>query len=122
MAGKRGVKRTRSNGLRARAWWIICKNKQTTLADLLASLNDGSHKHPDRNLGQYLALLTRAGVLSRQRISDGKKNSNGVYLYQLESDLGRKNPIVRPTGIYDPNSQHLLSFSQKQTGDRHERT
>jgi hypothetical protein len=43
-------------------------------------------------------------------MDDGKLTSNGVYLYQLETDLGRKNPIVRKEGIYDPNSGQLLAF------------
>jgi hypothetical protein len=125
MAGKRGMKRTRSYGLRARAWWILRKNKTTTLADLLMSLNDGSHKHADRNLGQYLTLLTKVGVLQRERVSDGKLTSNGVYLYRLKTDLGHKNPIVRKDGIYDPNSQQLLSFVETRLiaavqGDDHE--
>lgn len=108
MAGKRGMKRECSKGLRSRAWWMLRKNKTTTLAALLSVLNDGSHQHADRNLGQYLTLLTRVGVLSRTRMDDGKLTSNGVYLYQLETDLGRKNPIVRKEGIYDPNSGQLL--------------
>lgn len=124
MAGKRGVKRTRSYGLRARAWWIVRKNKETTLADLLMILNDGSHKHADRNLGQYLTFLTRVGVLKRERIDDGKLTSNGVYHYQLVTDLGHKNPIIRKDGVYDPNSQRLLSWSSNQgldsAGGNHE--
>jgi hypothetical protein len=114
MVGKRGAKRTKSKGLRARCWWIIRKNKQTTLADLLMVLNDGSHQHADRNLGQYLTFLTRVGVLSRERINDGKPTSNGVYLYRLANDLGCKNPIIRKSGVYDPNSQVLLSWSSSQ--------
>ena len=103
------MKRERSYGLRSRAWWIIRKNKTTTLAELLMVLNDGSRKNADRNLGQYLTLLTKVGVLSRERISDGKLTSNGVYLYRLMLDLGAKNPMVRKNGIYDPNSKTLLS-------------
>ena len=111
MVGIRGMKRTRSRGLRSRCWWIIRKNKCTTLADLLMVLNDGSHQHADRNLGQYLTFLTRVGVLSRERLDDGKLTSNGVYVYHLVNDLGHKNPIVRKDGIYDPNSQTLLRWS-----------
>lgn len=113
MAGKRGGKRTKSQGLRARAWWVIRKNKCMTLADLLSSLNDGSHSYADRNLGQYLAFLTKVGVLERERISDGKVNSNGVYLYRLKADLGHKNPIIRKDGVYDPNSQQVLEFNHE---------
>jgi hypothetical protein len=113
MAGKTGMRRTRSRGLRARAWWIIRKNKQTTLAELLNVLNDGSHKHADRNLGQYLTLLTKVGVLSRERVDDGKLTSNGVYRYQLITDLGIKNPIVRDDGIFDPNSGKLLTVETR---------
>ena len=113
MVGKAGTKRTRSRGLRSRAWWVIRKHGKATLKDLLATVNDGTHAYPDRNLGQYLALLTRVGVLSRERVDDGKLTSNGVYLYRLVNDLGRKNPIVRKEGIYDPNSDKLLEFSHE---------
>jgi hypothetical protein len=113
MAGKTGMRRTRSRGLRARAWWLIRKNKQTTLAELLSVLNDGSHQHADRNLCQYLTLLSKVGVLSRERINDGKVTSNGVYRYQLITDLGHKNPIVRREGIYDPNSGRLLTVETR---------
>jgi hypothetical protein len=110
MAGKRGMKRQRSYGLRSRAWWIIRKNKTVTLADLLMVLNDGSRKHADRNLGQYLTFLTRVGVLSRERLDDGKPTSNGVYQYRLVNDLGAKNPIMRKDGVFDANSKTLLPF------------
>lgn len=113
MVGKARTKRTRSRGLRSRAWWVIRTKGQITLKDLLSRVNDGSHAYPERNLGQYLALLARVGVLSRERIDDGKLTSNGVYLYRLVDDLGRKNPIVRKNGIYDPNSDKLLEFGHE---------
>lgn len=110
MAGKRGMKRQRSYGLRSRAWWMIRKNKTVTLADLLMVLNDGARKNADRNIQQYLTLLTRVGVLSRERIDDGKSTSNGVYQYRLVNDLGFKNPIIRQNGVFDANSKTLLPF------------
>lgn len=113
MVGKAGNQRTCSRGLRSRAWWVIRRNGQITLKDLLSRVNDGSHAYPDRNLGQYLTLLTRVGVLSRERVDDGKLTSNGVYLYRLVTDLGRKNPIARKNGIYDPNSNKLLEFNHE---------
>ncbi len=110
MAGKKGVKRTRSAGLRARAWWVLRKNKRLTLAELLLSINDGSSKCPERNLGTFLAKLTQVGILHRERLPDGKLTSNGVYLYTLRTDLGAKSPVIRKTGVYDPNSKNFLEL------------
>lgn len=110
MAGTKNMRRTRSKGLRARAWWVIRKDKRLTLGELLCSINDGESAQPERNIGTFLTCLTRAGVLTRQRVDDNKVTSNGVYLYYLNKDLGHKNPVIRKEGVYDPNSQQLLEY------------
>ncbi|WP_054774303.1 hypothetical protein [Methylogaea oryzae] len=107
--------RTKSVGLRARAWWVIRKNKVTTMAGLLLTLADGSQKDAKSNLTHYLRALSRSGVLSRERIPDGKLTSNGVYRYRLEKDFGAKPPVVRQDGVYDPNSGALHPFGTEDT-------
>lgn len=100
--------REQSRGLRARAWWVIRKNRVTTLPELLLTLNDNSHKDPANNLGIYLRRLTSAGLLNRRRVADGKLTSNGIYQYRLVRDVGPKPPVCRKEGVYDPNTGQLL--------------
>lgn len=101
--------RNKSHGLRARAWWVIRKNKCVTLKELLLSLNDGEQKDPASNLGQYLRKLSLCGVLARKRVADGILTSNGVYEYRLVKDLGSQAPVMKKTGVYDPNSKALIT-------------
>lgn len=110
MSMKKGQKapRTVSQGLRARAWWVLRKNRVVTLAELLLSLNDDRYKCADGNLGRYMRGLYRAGILRRELVADGKPNSNGVYRYQLVKDLGKKAPVLRPGEVFDPNSNTAI--------------
>jgi hypothetical protein len=110
MAGVKGMRRTHSQGLRARAWWCMRKNKRMTLAEILLTLNDNDQTVPERNLQIYLNALCKVQILKRERIADGKPTSNGVYLYILLRDVGRKNPVLRADGVYDPNSKTVLYF------------
>ncbi|MDO9104910.1 MAG: hypothetical protein Q7U57_08100 [Methylovulum sp.] len=96
--------RTVCLGLRARAWWVLRKNRSMTLTELLLALADSQHKCADGNLGHYLRELAKAGILSRERVPDGKLTSNGVYRYRLVKDLGAKAPVVRRREVFDPNS------------------
>lgn len=95
--------RTVCQGLRARAWWVFRKNRSMTLAELLMTLADGKQKCPEGNLSHYLRQLVKVGILSRERIPDGKLTSNGVYRYRLIKDLGAKSPVVRKKEVFDPN-------------------
>lgn len=108
--------RTVCVGLRARAWWVLRKNRAMTSTDLLMTLDDGKHKCADGNLTRYLRQLTRAGVLSRERVSDGKLTSNGVYCYQVIKDLGAKAPVVRKHEVFDPNSSTVYPFDMGKKG------
>jgi hypothetical protein len=103
--------RTVCLGLRARAWWVMRKNRRFTLPDLLTTLADGTQKEPAGNLGRYLRHLARAGILEieTERVSDGKLTSNGLLSYRLIKDVGPKAPVVRQDGVYDPNAGALYS-------------
>lgn len=98
------VKRTVCLGLRARAWWVLRKNRSMTITELLLTLADSRHKCADGNLTRYLRALTKVGILSRERVPDEKPTSNGVYRYRLIKDLGAKAPVVRKKEVFDPNS------------------
>ncbi len=102
--------RTRTGGLRARAWWVLRKNRSMTLIDLQSSICDGSEKDPIANLRKWLTKLVAAGVVVIERVDDGKLTSNGSYSYTVIKDLGSKAPIVRAQGgqVFDPNSGTLI--------------
>lgn len=104
--------RTVCIGLRAQAWWVLRKNRAMTITELLMTLNDGRHKCADGNLSRYLRQLVKAGILSRERVPDGKLTSNGVYCYRLIKDLGAKAPVVRKHEIFDPNSAAVYPLEQ----------
>lgn len=103
--------RTITGGLRAKAWWILRKNRRTTLAELMLTLCDGSEKSAESNLRRWLNKLVCASVLDRKRIADGKLTSNGSYLYTLIKDLGPKAPVVRVSSgqVFDPNSSKTIN-------------
>ena len=98
--------RTLTGGLRARAWWVLRKNKSITLAELKLTLCNGTEKNADSNLRRWLNKLLLVGLITRQRIPDGKLTSNGIYRYTLVKDLGPKAPVVRDSKgqVFDPNS------------------
>jgi len=101
--------RTRTGGLRARAWWILRKNRSMTLIELQNSICDGSEKDPIANLRKWLTRLVKAGVLAIKRVDDGKLTSNGSYSYTVIKDLGPQAPLVRAKGeVFDPNSGTLI--------------
>lgn len=105
--------RTVTVGLRAKAWWVVRKNKSITLAELMLTLCDGSEKTPVANLRRWLNNLTAVGLLTRAREDDGKPTSNGSYRYVLARDIGPKAPVVRAKEgvVFDPNSGSVLPLA-----------
>lgn len=105
--------RTRTGGLRARAWWVLRKNKSMTLIDIQTTICDGSEKNPVGNLRKWLNKLVAAGVMEIERVDDGKLTSNGSYSYTVTRNLGPKAPIVRARSgqVFDPNSNAIINRS-----------
>jgi hypothetical protein len=105
--------RTVTIGLRAKAWWVLRKNKSMTLAEIMLTVCDGSEKNAESNLRGWLNKLSCAGMLTRRREPDGKLTSNGSYRYTLVKDLGPKAPVVRALAkqVFDPNSGKTVSYS-----------
>lgn len=108
--------RSITRGLRKRAWWLLRKNRKTTLIDLQLSICEGNEKDPVNNLRKWLNALVDSGIVKRERIDDGKLTSNGSYLYILVNDLGPKPPLVRSDKqrVYDPNTgqDHPIKASE----------
>jgi hypothetical protein len=110
------AQRTMTGGLRAKAWWVLRKNRSTTLAELMLTVCDGSEKSADTNLRRWLNCLVSSGLLIRERVDDGKLTSNGSYRYTLVKDLGPKAPVVRVSTreVYNPNNGELIHFTGAQ--------
>ena len=104
--------RTMTGGLRARAWWVLRKNRSMTLAELMLTVCDGEEKDATSNLRGWLNKQVYAGLLTRERVEDGKLTSNGSYRYTLVKDLGPKVPVVRASTsqVFDPNSGKTWSY------------
>ena len=102
--------RTVTRGLRAKAWWVLRKNRTMTLAELLLTVCTGREKSAANNLRNWLNSLVRAGVLARELADDGKPTSNGSYHYCLVADLGPKAPVIRQSQgcVFDPNANQAL--------------
>lgn len=94
-------------GLRAKAWWVLRKNRSMTLAELLLTLCDGTEGNAETNLGGWLRLLCNAGIVERKRETTGKRP---VYRYTLINDLGPKAPVVRVKDgvVFDPNRGEVI--------------
>ena len=78
-----------------------------TLPELLATLATGTERNAGNNLGQYLRVLAKAGILKIEgRAAPANLTSNGCFRYRLVVDNGRKAPVWRTrTGVvYDPNT------------------
>lgn len=107
-------RRERSYGLRERAWWLMRELRKFTLADLLTTLADGSERDARDNLGKYLRVLERVGVLARmrRRVAGVAPTSNGYVLWWLKRDLGRLAPVWRQRQgvVFDPNAGEVLAF------------
>ena len=98
-----------TGGLRARAWWVLRKNKSMTVLDIQNTVCDGSEKSAESNLRRWLIKLVAAGILETSRVDDGKPTSNGSNLYRVVLDVGPIAPIVRNGGsVFDPNSGTVI--------------
>lgn len=108
--------RTMTGGLRARAWWVLRKNRSMTLVDLMLTVCNGEEKDAKNNLRRWLNNLVCAGLLTRERVADGKLTSNGSYRYALVKDLGPKAPVVRVSSsdVYNPNNGEIIPFTGAQ--------
>lgn len=100
------VNRTKTVGLRRRAWWVFRKYKTMTIAQIQDAICNGNEGNPKVNLRTWLNYLVMAGLVERERIDDGILTSNGSYLYRLVNDIGYKPPVVqvRHRRVFDPNS------------------
>lgn len=98
--------RTKTSGLRAKAWWVLRKNRAMTLDELRLTICTGQEGNAETNLRRWLNQLVDAGLMSRERVADGKLTSNGSYRYALLKDIGPKAPVVRASvgEVFDPNS------------------
>lgn len=107
--------RTMTGGLRAKAWWVLRKNRRATLAELMLTICDGDEKSAETNLRRWLNYLVDAGFLARERVGDGKLTSNGSYQYCLVKDIGPKAPVVRvsTSDIYNPNNCETVTYRTK---------
>jgi hypothetical protein len=105
--------RTMTGGLRAKAWWVLRKNRRMTLAELMLTVCNGEEKSAETNLRRWLNYLVDAGILARERIDDGKLTSNGSYRYTLVKDIGFKAPVVRVSrgDVYNPNNNEITPLT-----------
>lgn len=93
--------------LRARAWWLMRQELEFELAELLATLSDGSERNAAKNLREYLRALRHAQVVVQVR---GR-------VYRLAADLGPMAPVERRNakapGLWDPNAGRLIARGRK---------
>lgn len=100
--------RTKTFGLRQRAWWVMRRHRVFTLPELLATVADGRERDAENNLGRWLRALTQAGILKIEgRAKPTAPTSNGAWRYRMMVDAGRDAPVWRQARreVFDPNSQ-----------------
>lgn len=107
--------RTRTRGLRQRAWWVMRARRVVSLPELLSTLADGSERDAGANLAKYVRVLARAGYLAElpQRMAGQSPQSNGYKRYRLARDNGRLAPVLRQRqgAVYDPNTGELFHLA-----------
>lgn len=93
--GQRNAARP-ARGLRARAWWVLCKEGRASLAGLLTTLASPEARAAYQNLREYLCALEGAGYLQRQP---------GLLAWKLIRRSGREAPTWRRARreMYDHN-------------------
>lgn len=103
-------KKRPTRGLRARAWWVLRKNKAMTIVEIQSTVCHGHERSAESNLRRWFAALLKAGVVTATKVDDGIPTSNGSNCYRLVIDLGPKPPVVRANGgeIFDPNSDEVF--------------
>jgi hypothetical protein len=108
--------RTKTFGLRARAWWVMREQRRFTLPGLLSIVADTRQRDAASNLRKYLGALTRAGIL----VEDGRDpptnpTDNGVKRYRLAMNTGPQAPVWRASvrQVYDPNTDQVHSITQE---------
>ncbi|UOA07812.1 hypothetical protein [Methylobacter sp. S3L5C] len=103
--------RTKSCGLRKKAWWFLRKNKSVTLAELRQAICDQDKVTDRLNLGKWALSLTRAGLVARSRDPGGEKAGGRFYRYVLVIDVGPKAPVIthHDTRVFDPNSNQMIT-------------
>ena len=108
----------RTGGLRAKAWWVLRRNKSMTVLEIQNAICDGTERSAKSNLGRWLVKLVAVGVLETKKVNDGILTSNGSNLYTLVKDLGPIAPIVRGSGdVFDPNTQQIVRPKQDEHYD-----
>ncbi|OQW74828.1 MAG: hypothetical protein BVN35_09435 [Proteobacteria bacterium ST_bin11] len=115
MTQTRANPRTITSGLRAKAWWVLRKNKAMTVAEIMLTICDGSEKYAGTNISSWLNKLAKAGVFSREATPLAGREANGRYRYVLVRDLGPKPPVWRRDvkQVFDPNSGEILGGSDE---------
>jgi hypothetical protein len=100
--------RTRTRGLRQRAWWVIRARKTVSVPDLLSVLSDGSERAAGSNLQKYLRVLVRAGYMAEH----AQVLRFGPPRYRLVRDTGRLAPVFRQrqAAVFDPNTGEVIAL------------
>lgn len=94
VASGQGTRTRKPSGLRARAWWVMVREKTFCLDGLLCTVATGDERGAEHNLRSYLNALEAAGIVTRIASPRG----GNAPAYRLEpARAGRKAPIVRNT-------------------------
>lgn len=117
-SGQAPKPRTRTCGLRERAWWHLRAHQYATLRELMTTHATGHERDAETNLLKYLSALEKAGILARAGRLPAKQ-SRGRVLWRLVLDLGPKAPVWREKSrqIYDPNGCAVLSIDRAESGE-----
>lgn len=108
--------RTVTIGLRPRAWWVMRRRLNFTLAELMATLCDGTERDANGNLAKWIRALEKAGIVRREekRQAGTALTSPGMLRYQLVINAGRKAPVWRAKSntVFDPNSGIVYQIAE----------
>lgn len=112
--------RTRSTGLREKAWWLMRRRISFTLTDLLMVIASPEQKDAASNIRKYLRVLGLVGILTTERrvkTAGSATTSNGSHKYRLINDLGHEAPVWRKTrnDVYDPNSKTAFPIPEERS-------
>ncbi len=92
IASGQGTRTRKPSGLRARAWWLMVREKTFCLDSLLCTVATGDERGAEHNLRSYLNALEAAGIVTRIASPRG----GNAPAYRLDpARAGRKAPIVR---------------------------
>lgn len=110
--------RTKTRGVRERAWWVLRARGMASIRDLLTTIDTRGQKTAPEILYRYLRALALTGFLVAVDVKPGDDRFS--IRYRLIRNNGRKAPVhrVRSGEVFDPNDGQAYALPVRVATDQ----